>query len=67
MTGYANWFSGEVESLVPVGSTPTSVTLKLVICWASMPLAATDPCKIGVMGSTPMRSTGDGLALEARE
>jgi hypothetical protein len=24
---------------------------------ASMPLAATDPCKIGVMGSTPMRST----------
>ncbi len=26
MTGYANWHSGEVESLVPVGSTPTSVT-----------------------------------------
>lgn len=25
-TGYANWHSGEVESLVPVGSTPTSVT-----------------------------------------
>jgi len=25
MTGYANWHSGEVESLVPVGSTPTSV------------------------------------------
>ena len=25
-TGYANWQSGEVESLVPVGSTPTSVT-----------------------------------------
>ena len=22
-TGYANWQSGEVESLVPVGSTPT--------------------------------------------
>lgn len=26
MTGYANWKSGEVESLVFVGSTPTSVT-----------------------------------------
>lgn len=26
MTGYANWHSGEVESLVPVGSTPTLVT-----------------------------------------
>ncbi len=25
-TGYANWHSGEAESLVPVGSTPTSVT-----------------------------------------
>ena len=28
MTGYANWHSGEVESLVPVGSSPTSVTGK---------------------------------------
>ena len=28
-TGYANWHSGEVESLVPVGSTPTSVTVTL--------------------------------------
>ncbi len=27
-TGYANWHSGEVESLVPVGSSPTSVTAK---------------------------------------
>src|SRR5690349_7738811 len=26
VTGYANWHSGEVESLVPVGSSPTSVT-----------------------------------------
>ena len=26
MTGYANWQSDEVESLVFVGSTPTSVT-----------------------------------------
>ncbi len=25
--------------------------------WACMPLAATDPCKVGVMGSTPIRST----------
>ena len=25
-TGYANWHSGEVESLVPVGSSPTPVT-----------------------------------------
>ncbi len=24
---------------------------------AGMPLGATDPCKVGVMGSTPMRST----------
>ena len=26
LAGYANWQSGEVESLVPVGSTPTLVT-----------------------------------------
>lgn len=25
--------------------------------WACMPLGATDPCKIGVVGSTPIRST----------
>jgi hypothetical protein len=25
--------------------------------WACMPLGATDPCKVGVMGSTPIRST----------
>ena len=25
--------------------------------WACMPMEATDPCKIGVMGSTPIRST----------
>ena len=30
MTGYANWQSDEVESLVPVGSTPTSVTDSLI-------------------------------------
>src|SRR5262245_2417257 len=30
MAGYANWQSDEVESLVPVGSTPTSVTDNLV-------------------------------------
>ena len=30
MTGYANWQSDEVESLVPVGSTPTSVTDNLI-------------------------------------
>ena len=30
LAGYANWFSGEVESLVPVGSTPTSVTDNLI-------------------------------------
>ncbi len=29
-TGYANWHSGEVESLVPVGSTPTLVTGKTI-------------------------------------
>ena len=31
MTGYANWQSDEVESLVPVGSTPTSVTIDPVV------------------------------------
>jgi hypothetical protein len=30
MTGYANWQSDEVESLVPVGSTPASVTENLI-------------------------------------
>ncbi len=25
--------------------------------WACMPMGATDPCKIGVIGSTPIRST----------
>ena len=25
--------------------------------WACMPMEATDPCKIGVIGSTPIRST----------
>ena len=30
MTGYANWQSDEVESLVPVGSIPTSVTDSLI-------------------------------------
>src|SRR5437660_1645943 len=30
MTGYANWQSDEVENLVPVGSTPTSVTTNLI-------------------------------------
>ena len=29
---------------------------------AGMPLGATDPCKVGVMGSTPMRSTEDKWA-----
>ena len=31
MTEYANWQSDEVESLVPVGSTPTSVTIDPVV------------------------------------
>lgn len=30
-TGYANWQSGEVESLVPVGSNPTPVTYDPVV------------------------------------
>ncbi len=30
---------------------------KCITNWACMPMVATDPCKIGVMGSTPMRST----------
>src|SRR5208283_4617793 len=34
MTGYANWHSGEVESLVPVGSSPTSVTDNNTIPWS---------------------------------
>ncbi len=33
-TEYANWHSGEVESLVPVGSSPTSVTDKITIPWS---------------------------------
>ena len=35
MTGYANWHSGEVESLVPVGSSPTSVTDRNTIPWSN--------------------------------
>ena len=111
MTGYANWHSGEVESLVPVGSIPTSVTDKehdpvvqgqrrlgdnqesagsipagiTDTKWSVGVLAAhllgkeedpvqlrdgplgldglacsqeaTDPCKVGEVGSTPIRST----------
>jgi hypothetical protein len=34
MTEYANWQSDEVESLVPVGSTPTSVTDSLIL-WSN--------------------------------
>ena len=32
--------------------------------WACMPMEATDPCKIGVIGSTPIRSTDDGLMVQ---
>ena len=32
--------------------------------WACMPMGATDPCKIGVIGSTPIRSTEDGLMVQ---
>ncbi len=35
MTGYANWHSGEVEGLVPVGSSPTSVTDTEQIPWSN--------------------------------
>ena len=52
MTRYANWQSDEVESLVFVGSTPTLVTYG-----PACSVGATDPCKIGVMGSTPIGST----------
>jgi hypothetical protein len=31
---------------------------------ACMPMEATDPCKIGVIGSTPIRSTEDGLMVQ---
>ena len=31
--------------------------------WACMPMEATDPCKIGVMGSTPIRSTDNKMGL----
>ena len=31
--------------------------------WACMPMEATDPCKIGVMGSTPIRSTDNKRGL----
>ena len=42
-------------------SHPSSFLLHPSI-WAGMPLGATDPCKVGVMGSTPMRSTDDERA-----
>lgn len=33
--------------------------------WACMPLGATDPCKVGAMGSTPIRSTErNGLMVQ---
>ena len=32
--------------------------------WACMPMGATDPCTIGVIGSTPIRSTEDGLMVQ---
>ncbi len=60
------WMSDEVEGLVFVGSSPTLVTVKQH-AWACMPQEATDPCKIGAMGSTPIRSTsgrqGDRVCL----
>ena len=31
--------------------------------WACMPMEATDPCKIGAMGSTPIRSTDNKMGL----
>ena len=36
---------------------------------AGMPLGATDPCKVGVMGSTPMRSTENtnGLMVQRED
>ena len=36
----------------------------LSMTWACMPMEATDPCKIGVIGSTPIRSTEDGLMVQ---
>jgi hypothetical protein len=36
--------------------------------WACMPLGATDPCKVGVVGSTPIRSTWhDGLMVQGED
>ena len=36
--------------------------------WACMPMEATDPCKVGVIGSTPMRSTGnEGLMIQRND
>ena len=34
-TGYANWHSGQFERLVPVGSSPTSVTGNNTIPWSN--------------------------------
>jgi hypothetical protein len=35
--------------------------------WACMPLEATDPCKVGEVGSTPIRSTGDNGLMVQRD
>lgn len=34
---------------------------------ACMPMVATDPCKIGAIGSTPIRSTEDGLIVQRED
>ena len=33
------------------------VRLSYGVLWACMPMGATDSCKIGVVGSTPIKST----------
>ena len=53
-TGYANRQSDEVESLVPVGSTPTSVTLRAMGRWSKGKTPGLHP---GNRGSIPRRST----------
>lgn len=41
---------GKAEGRVQLPGGPLTI-------WACMPMVATDPCKIGVIGSTPIRST----------
>ena len=50
--------TGDRDRNYPCSLSPESCSRSLRAC---MPLGATDPCKVGVVGSTPIRSTGEGV------